>query len=421
MLGVCFAQNIYDTESVPGRWIPRLDPWHPSHFRYEATLGHWIANTKEGPLTVDLLSGKWAAYSLDGKSPWLEGLVRRLAIPWLIRQLTYRDWARYSEIHGLPIRKATIPAEASKEQKDNFWAGIVELGNESTIEIPELGNGQGAFDLELVEAASKSWEGFKELLSKCESSISITILGQNLTTEVKGGSLAAAQVHENVKHDFISDDAVTFCDAFRDGVLRPFTVFNYGDTSLTPTLKIDTEPPADLKSDAETLKTLGEALTAFNTAGYTLDPKDIEAKYGVKLSPISQVGDISQVGANPQEGNTKPPEPKPKGAPAKAKGEGQPIRLASGYAVSPQSGFIEGQLYMDALTDGAVSKAVKAIAPDLATIGQIINQAKDYEELRANLLTAFEGAPSPDEFAGLMQKALTLAKLGGRTSLAQDL
>lgn len=426
LLGVCFAQNVYDTDSVPGRWIPKLEPWHPAHFRHDSSRGVWIANTKEGPLDLDLTSGKWAAYALDDVSPWLEGLVRRLAIPWLIRQFAYRDWARYSEVHGLPIRKAKVPADASKESRDNFWAGVANLGSETTIEIPELGNNQGAFDLELVEAASRSYEGFKALLDKCEASIAITILGQNLTTEVKGGSRAAAQVHENVKHDLIADDAITFADAFRMGVLKPYTVFNHGDATLTPYLKINTEPPADLKNDAETMNTVASAVSTFNNAGYDVDIKDIEEKYGIKLkakpkeaqpAPLDPANPDALPPADPK---AAPDAQKGQKAPAKAKGGGTPVLLASGMRLDPYSGFVEGQLYADSLVDATAKAARQSVVNDLAVINGILEEAGSYEELRAGLLEAFPEV-ADSEFAALTQQALVLASMGGRLAVLQDL
>jgi len=91
------------------------------------------------------------------------------------------------------------------------------------------------------------------------------------------------------------------------------------------------------------------------------------------------------------------------------------VRLASGDRVPASSGFVQGQLYTDALGDAAVQEGRFPLQPVLAAIAG----ANDYEGLRAALLKALPDLDA-DTFAQTMEKALILADLAGRYAVSSD-
>lgn len=424
-MGWAMAELVWDTTGTPGQWIPTLKVWHPTHFRYDQIRSTWVLNAQEGQIDIEPGQGKWALFAGEDEQPWLDGLIRSLSIPWLIRQFAYRDWARYSEVHGLPIRKAQVPSQASQDDKDRFFKSVAALGSETTVELPELSNGMGSFDLTLLEAAAQSHDGFKALLDKCEASMAITMLGQNLTTEVKGGSRAAAQVHETVRHDYKTADAEDLASGYEQ-VMTPWATFNYGDAALAPTLVIDTEPGADLKEDADTMLSLSTAVSNFEGAGFKLDEKELSDKFNFKLTRMTPEEKAANMppalqpsaSQGPQDGQQGPSQPQ---AQQNAKGHAaNGVLLASGSRLPHGSGFVQGQIYADGVADSSTKAGASAMAPDLAAILTAIDNAPDYPTLRENI-KAIYGDMDPDTLAAIMEKATILANMAGRLAVMQDI
>src|SRR5438094_441501 len=106
---------------------------------------------------------------------WLDSMVRALAIPWLIRQWARRDWARYSEVHGMPIRKGIVPAKAQEEDKLRFIDEIAQFSSETILRLPQGSEEGSKFDVQLLEASSQSWEGFQALIGQTDVSIAVTL------------------------------------------------------------------------------------------------------------------------------------------------------------------------------------------------------------------------------------------------------
>jgi phage gp29-like protein len=246
MQGIGLAQNLW--ERAPGnvtgkQWIPRLKVWHPRMLYYRLDAEELIVHTRDGDRVVESGDGEWVVYAPYGlHRGWMYGKIRSLYVPWLVRQWGWRDWARHSEVHGMPIRKAITPTSADEKDKQRFLKEVARLGSENVIRLPKALDGT-QFDLELLEAAADGHLVFKELLAQADSSVAIALLGQNLTTEVKAGSFAAAQVHQNIRSDILRGDAQNLGLMLREQVLKPWARFNFGDAELAPTPTWSTDPP----------------------------------------------------------------------------------------------------------------------------------------------------------------------------------
>ncbi len=213
----------------------------------------------------------------------MNGLVRSLALLFLIRRWATRDWARYSEVHGLPLKKAIVPADAKAEDKEAFERDLRTLGGEGIIRVAKDEQGFG-FDLALVEAASQSWQGFQRLIEKCDECIAVDVLGQNLTTAVsKGGSYAAANVHDRIRIDRLESDAKSLGDCLADQVMVPWAVYNFGDEKLAPRVSWSTRATDERSVTAKTLNDLGDALSKLRNAGLNVDLVQVATTFRVPL------------------------------------------------------------------------------------------------------------------------------------------
>jgi len=201
-----------------------------------------------------------------------------------VRQYATRDWARYSEVHGNPIIKASVPAMGDAEQKRHFREALSRLGRESVVVTPKGVDGQD-YDLNLLEAVDKSGEAFAALMDRCDMSIVLALLGQNLTTEVKEGSFAAARVHGDVRQDILEGDNQSLALCLYEQLARPFALFNFGDAELAPWTEWDVSPVEDREGESRAMVQFASALQILANVGFPVDVEKVARWFDVPIRP----------------------------------------------------------------------------------------------------------------------------------------
>lgn len=348
---------------------PKLDVWNPGALVMRD--GAWRvrdATGQEHPLE----RGMWFLYTPYGpKRPWEKGLWRALALPWLAKADAIRYWARDNEVGALRVAYAEGPTGETGKELAQLLA---DLGGDTGLVLPE------GWRLDVLSPSAEVWRSKAEAIAWADRAMTIAILGQNLTTDVRGGSYAAARVHEAVRADLLEADVETLATGLRSGVLALWAEWNAGDPALAPWPRWDPTPPEDLAARAETLQRLAQAVATLAQVGANVDLDALLEEYGL---PVRQ-------------------------------GHGL-VRLASGDPPQEAPGFVQGQLYADALADRLLSRL-----PDpLAGLEAELAQAQSYEEVRALLMRRFREA-SPEEVAALTERALTMAALAGRYGVIRD-
>jgi len=377
MVGVGLAA----VEWVDGpRRIPRLHPWSPRWLRWSENQW-WLELPGEGKRSAK--PPDWLIAMPYGEhAPWRYGAWQRCAIPWLVKTYAVQDWARYSEVHGTPARIGRKPPGASREEADRFARDLQQLGTNTSIVLPE------GWNLELLEAKASAHETFQQQIEWADRALTIAILGQHLTTEVKQASLAAARVHEAVRADLLRADAEAVGRMLRHTVLAWWAEANFGDATLAPWPVWDTAPPGEAKERAQQLFELGRAVMMWAQAGAPLDLATIAEREGVPLQQRQQ-----------------------QQAPVPARR----VMRSSGGA----SGFVAGQVYADQLTENASKQAMTVFRQHLRDITEAVNAAQDYEDLRRRLLTLF-GQMDPTVLAEIVERSIILAELAGHWAVWKD-
>jgi phage gp29-like protein len=212
--------------------------------------------------------------------------VRSCSIPWVVRQFALRDWGRFSEVHGLPIKKLMVPSQAPAQDKARFFASVQRLGSEAMFSLPQQGDGKGgvgpSFDVQLLEARDNAWKAFPGLIAQCERSITLAIRGTNLTTEVDGGSFAAADVHKDEDSDYAIADRRKLAQAVYIKLLRPFCDYNYGNPKLAPKPTL-ASPESDQEKEGKVLVSVAQSLPLLEDAGWPIDRKVAGERFGIPL------------------------------------------------------------------------------------------------------------------------------------------
>ena len=294
MMGFGVSELLWDTSVTP--WRVTLKPWHPQYIFYRWDIRRFVANTTDGPVVIEPGAGKWFVHAPFGVyRGWIHAAIRAIADKWIIKQLAWRDRARYNERHGLPIIKAYVPAAGDARQKDLFVQSMSTMGQEAVVGLPQNVDETG-YDLELLEARDRAWETFRSTIEDADRSIILTIKSQNLTTEVSEGSFAAARQHGGTEQVTLEFDNSTFAYDFYTQVARPFAWFNFGDPDKATYSSWDVEPIEDRAAKAKMAFDAGNGLALLKQAGAPVDVTAYCKSFGIPIDPRakapSKVGTI---------------------------------------------------------------------------------------------------------------------------------
>jgi phage gp29-like protein len=282
-LGFGIGELLWDTSEL-GYWAPRLKTWdlRYCYWRWD-TRSFWLV-TMDGPVEVRPGDGRWVIYAPHGYARcWMRGLIRPFALQYMTRRWTQRDWARWCEVHGLPIKIGVVPADADTASKESFINDLLFIGGEAVLRAERDQNGQG-YDVKLVEAASQSWQGFQKYLEKVDENLAVRVLGQTLTTSAKaGGSYALGAVHDRVRIERTESDARSLGACLTEQAVLPWTFYNYGDPLLTPGATWSTRPPEDRAASAKTFLDAGNALKTLRQGGLNVDREKFAKQFRIPL------------------------------------------------------------------------------------------------------------------------------------------
>jgi phage gp29-like protein len=275
---------------VRGRWVPTLTPWHPSFLHYQWMTDQLMATTADrGLVPVVPGNGEWVLFAAARSRFWMRGVVRCLGLPAEVRKHAVNDWSRWSEKHGLPLTELRVPASKAEDEDTTEWfAQMRDLRSDTTVVSPQGDDGKASYGVNLIEAKDTAWEGFKEQIARQDGDVSIAIEGQNLSTENnRVGTNASSRAGHALRQDLREADAYVIATTFYEQVVRFWAAWNFGDADLAPWAVYDPTPPEDLVQLATTMKSAGDAITAWQTIaatrGLEVDVEELAETFRVPL------------------------------------------------------------------------------------------------------------------------------------------
>ena len=161
---------------------------------------------------------------VKGKEPL--GILARTAPYVIYKRGSMGDWAQFSEIFGMPIRKYTYDA-ADPESRSAAMEDAMSQGSASVFICPDGTN------LEFIEAGNKtgSAEVYASLIERCNAEMSKAVLGNTLTTEAsETGTQALGTVHSKVEDELVEQDGLFILN-----------LLNYEMTDIFATLGVNTD------------------------------------------------------------------------------------------------------------------------------------------------------------------------------------
>jgi len=298
LLGVSFAQRVPLDSPTSGRTLFRLRTYWPGWAHWNWMLDIYRVQTRDRGL-VDVPSpsmmlsllppsdSPWIVHEPFGEKSFREGLVHGLSHPWFGHDRTFAALYRAAEKYGIGLLKALYPrGEGDKYKVDlgKFVDAIRKISYDGVIPCEQREEPEKGYDVQPLEfAGGTGFEVIDRALNAAAISIAILLLGHNLTTEVKGGSYAAAGVGEYIRSDIKSSDAQDEWATLGPQLAAPWALVNYGDPELAPRAVYVTDPPAVNESTARTYQALGQAIRELKNILPSLDEEALAERFRLPL------------------------------------------------------------------------------------------------------------------------------------------
>jgi hypothetical protein len=413
-LGLCSLCLLHvdgwDIDTSSGRVIPKISVWSLRNIRNDPERG-WLVRVSRGgwsneEVPLDLESGEWAL--LCNGSSWrvvASASWAGIAPMWLLKAYACVDWAASSERHG----QGTVVLYNENEEilyddkaRDNLVKMIWDGGRGKVVALPD------GIKANLLLDTANTWTTFKAQTDAANAAISISIVGTNLTTEVKEGSRAAATVHADVDTTTFRGMLAGISTGAHDTVGSSWVSYNFGANAVVPYAEWDTTPPEDLKALAETQVQASTAALNWQKAGFNLSRKAIASKWGL-------------VEAENDEDTLVPVAPEPPAIPGQT--APKPTKKASGMLAmgKTETAFSRGRAYVDELESSCCEHAAKAFSPLVAATIAAVEESTGFTDLQDKLRVIYKEELPPSKLMKITEGALIMAQMAGRETVEQEL
>jgi phage gp29-like protein len=416
--GVSKVQVTWSKDS--GTWLPAFEHIEAYKLSYQVDTKRFAVRTLNAPQGELLPYGAEVEHRFKARSgsPVRAGLMRTIAWWFLFKHFGIKDWASFAELFGIPFRLGKYDPSTGSDERDALERAVRSLGSDGAGVISK------DTEIEIISVAtSGSTDVFEKFYEICNREMSLTVLGQTLTSnEGNSGTQALGKVHERVRLDLVKADAIALAFTLLRDLVRPWVVFNHGADKLALAPKISpqiTEP--------EDLTALADNLDKLQNMGLELPEMWVRQKFGV---PPVEKGEAT-LKRTIKPAPTLPGQIDPKTA-LEAIWAGRTHRIAlldskpapvgleslEPGAHPSQPGVIEGQ----AFTLGLIGNGTQAARePMLALVEQVLEQvqaADGVDDLHDRLVRLY---PDLDmtSLQRLLETGMVLAELAGMYGLRQ--
>ena len=216
-LGLAVAR--LEVEASETEWAPRVTPWPMEFVKWNETTRRLETRDRDGKLLVITPGEGWLVLGSIRARSWLRGAVRPVGMALVERACVTRAWLRWCEKHGNPILAVEEPQtgddKAKKLEREAFYKRLSSMAANGVVRLPKGKDEASSWALDIIEADGSGWQGCKGLIDKTDIDMAVAYTGQNLSTEVQGGSFAATTAHMLVRGDFLASVAETLSTCAR--------------------------------------------------------------------------------------------------------------------------------------------------------------------------------------------------------------
>lgn len=169
-------------------------------------------------------------------------LARLAAWSFLFKNYTIKDWMRFTEVYGMPLRIGRYGANATEDDKRKLLRALANLGTDAAAIMPM------GMQVEFVQAASgTASQGpvFGQFAEYLDKQVSKGVLGQTMTAD-DGASKSQAEVHNDVRLDIKGADSRQVSMTIQRDIIIPAVALNFGLQKKYPHVRLPVEEPEDV-------------------------------------------------------------------------------------------------------------------------------------------------------------------------------
>lgn len=321
-------------------------------------------------------------YNATYENPYGEPTLSKCFWPVTFKRGGLKFWVMFSEKYGMPYLIGKHPRGTSKEETERLADILEQMVQDAVAVIPDDSS------VEIMEAGGKSASSavYRELLEYCDQEITIALLGQNLTTEVKGGSYAATQSHMQVRKDLIDRDKKLIEGTF-NRLIKWIYELNFADGEM-PQFTMYEEEDVD-KDLAERDEKLGNVL---QLSGLKLSKQYFQKAYGLEEEDFEE----QQTTPAPNQPNQQFSEPP-----------------------SDKSTFPDQQAIDDAADTLSPEELQKQMEGVLKPIIDLINESKDYNQVMEKLIQTYPDMDTKT-IEDMLARAIFVSELWGMLNASKN-
>lgn len=382
-------------ETSESQWMPqRLEYRLPAWFRYDQATGTKLQRRGDDGQWLDLEAAKFVVHQHQAKSglPIRGGLARSAAWAWLFKHYGLKDWVRFVEAYGQPLRLGKFHKGSTPEERAILLRAVKNIASDAAAIIPV----EMAIEFEGDDQAAARSEIYRDLLDYIDAQVSKVVLGQTLTTDTSesgGGAYALGRVHDEVRHDIERSDARQLAATLTRQIGVPLVILNRGMRDRWPRFVIGRESRADTA-------VLSEALSRLVPLGLKVRADEVRENLG-----------LSAPGADDEVLRPTAPQGLP-GIPPSGATTPETARAIARAISNVRQEDDE----IARLADDAVELASPASSMMIDAVRALVDRASSLEEVSSGLLGL---APriDLDTYAEAARSAFVLAELMGRADL----
>jgi phage gp29-like protein len=366
------------------QWTARDIVWRdPRWFQLDRVDGTTI-RLRDG-LSIngqDLVPYKFLVHRPKTKSglPIRAGLARPASWLHLFQAFAWKDWLRFAEVYGHPVRVGKYRAGATAEDKATLLRAVRNISSDFAAIIPE----SMVIDFIRAEGTSANADIYRSLVDKAEQLCSKLVLGQTAGVDAIAGGHAVGREHRELQGDIERADARQASATLTELLAKPLVLLNRGPQRFYPTVRVG-------RPDAWDIEKMMPQVERFVTLGGEVGMSTIRDRLGIP-DPAPDERLLRPAA-------TTAPAPQP----------ARPIPPATLHAAMPG---VTAADPIDAAIAAAAGEWEPIIDEVVAPVMELLDQVSLLEELRDRLAEALRGR-DPERLAQLLGRLGFAAHLSG--------
>lgn len=413
--GFSVTEMIWDTSRQP--WLPvRLETRDQRWFEQDRIDGRTLRlKTERGP---QLLSpAKYIIHESPAKTglPIRGGLARPVAWAYLFRNYSVKDWVRFNEAFGMPLRVAKYENGTDEANVRKMLRALLGLSADFAAAFPK------SADVEFVNGAAGGDALFERMCLYFEAQISKAVLGQTATTDSAPGGLgsgAQASTHNEVRGDIKRADAKALAATLNRDLVKPIVLLNRGRRGRFPRLRIGQPDEQDVETFMKAVAQAVAMGVPVSVAAFRKGTGLAEPKAGEELLTPPATAAPAESPQEPQQPSTAPA-PRKTGSLAFL----APLKRLPGpisdETASAFRGAVDDGDGVDRGADAALNDWQRLVGPVLAPIEALVDGADSLEDFRARLAAAAAGM-DVDGLVEQLARGAFAARLAGDVETPED-